>query len=622
MVAIKATLTNDMSDMGVSWALTGGGSLSGEGTTSVTYNAPSTLSGSGPQTVTVTATSFADSTKSASLKITVNPLPQIITSTLPNGTTGTAYNQSIIESGGTPPFTWSVPIGALPLGLSIGASTGVISGTPPGGGTWNFYIRMDDAAGVQREQPLNIAIASNSPPGNPVPFLSQPLVPDAVAPGGVGPTLTINGAGFIPESKVNFDGAALLTSFVNSRQLTTVVPSIYLEGAGTASITVVNPAPGGGRSNTLFFLVASPEVTVNFSNASGSPIAGIRSTFSIVSGDFNGDGNLDLAAVGEPYLYVLLGKGDGTFTQASGSPLFLDSIQNAGDSLPDALAVGDFNNDGKLDLAVADFAYSVNNVPILLGNGDGTLTPSTGLGTVNSQSLCSLTSADFNEDGNLDLAVGNDIFGQMGINILLGYGDGAFTLATGSPDSTAVGTCSMAVGDLNGDRKLDLAVASTTGVNIMLGNGDGTFTPATNSPIAVGTPHGGVAVGDFNDDGKLDIAVGNGTANTVTILLGNGDGTFTQPSGSPVSVGTNPDAIAVADFRGNGKLDLAVANYGSNNVTLLLGNGDGTFTQAPNSPFSAGNSPTSLAVGDFTRSGRLGLAVANAGDNTISILVQ
>ena len=552
----------------------------------------------------------------------MNPPPQITTTALLGGVTGMAYNQSVAESGGTAPFTWSINLGAVPLGLSLSPSTGAISGTPTGGGTWSFDVEVTDATGLsQFSAPLSITITSNSAPGNPVPFVNAPLVPDAAAPGGAGFTLTVNGAGFISGATVNFNGVALPTTFVNGQQLTAAVPPADIASAGTASIAVINPTPGGGSSNVAFFSIATPGTTVDFANASGSPITGMNSPLSVAVGDFNGDGKIDVAIAGDPDLSVLLGNGDGTFNQASGSPISMFSAQQGTDPLPAAVIVGDFNNSGNLGIAVADAGYAINNIPILLGNGDGTFTPSTGTGNTNDYSSCSLAAADFNGDGNLDMAVTNDLYGM---DILLGYGDGAFNAAAGTPIPTALGSCFVAVGDFNGDGKMDLAIANSGGntVTILLGNGDGTFTQALNSPVTVGNGPGAMAVGDFNGDGKTDIAVANYADNTVTILLGNGDGTFTQAAGSPISVGVSPDAMAVGDFRADGKLDLAVANSGSNTVTLLLGNGNGTFTQAASSPFTVGNTPVAIAVADFNGDGRLDLVVTDAGDNTVYILLQ
>jgi hypothetical protein len=229
----------------------------------------------------------------------------------------------------------------------------------------------------------------------------------------------------------------------------------------------------------------------------------------------------------------------------------------------------------------------------------------------------SIAVGDFNGDGKLDLAVAN----QAGKNltILLGNGDGTFTPAASSP-STGDGPFSIAVGDFNGDGKLDLAVAnlSDNTVTILLGNGDGTFTPAAASP-STGTAPMAVAVGDFNGDGKLDLAVANSGSNNVTILLGNGDGTFTPAAASP-GTGNGPSGLAVGDFNGDGKLDLAVTNQNSNNVTILLGNGDGTFTPAASSP-STGYGPLSIAVGDFNGDGKLDLAVANVTNNDVTVLL-
>ncbi len=440
-------------------------------------------------------------------------------------------------------------------------------------------------------------------PAVPTPLINQPLVPDAASPGSGAFTLTVNGTHFVPNSTVNWNGAALVTTFVNSNQLTASVPAANVAVAGTASITVVNAGAADPVSNVIYFPIAAPTTGVGFGG--GTANTGTI-PYAVATGDFNGDGKPDLAVANflDNTISILLGQGDGTFLAQTTYPT---------GSNPYSIAIGDFNGDGKLDLAVAN--TNDNAVSILLGQGDGTFlaqaTYPTGANPI------SIAIGDFNGDGKLDLAVANT--NDNAVSILLGQGDGTF-VTQASTNLTGTIPVSIVTGDFNGDGKLDLVVANNgdNTLSILLGQGDGTFSAQTTYPTGAGPQT--IAVADFNGDGKLDLAITNNNNgdNTVSILLGLGDGTFLAQTTYPT--GSGPFSLSIGDLNGDGKLDLAVGNNYDQTVSILLGQGDGTFLAQTTYPTGAG--PQSMAVADFNGDGKLDLAVADYSDNTVSILLH
>ena len=301
----------------------------------------------------------------------------------------------------------------------------------------------------------------------------------------------------------------------------------------------------------------------------------------VTSGDFNGDGRLDLvvASASDPTVSILLGQPDGTF-----SPAQTFTVGPA----PIWAVTADFNGDGILDIAVLvanctwdRLGETCRNgwVSLLLGRGDGTFLPAVNyaVGSVTAPPVASLVVGDFNGDGLPDLACSNST--DRTVSVLLNNGVGGFL--DQAVYQVPNGASSVALGDFNGDHKLDIAVTGGT-MSVLLGNGDGTFQP----PITSGTGGAQLAVGDFNHDGKLDVAT------TGTIMLGNGDGTFTPIQ--TIALGTD---IQVLDFDKDGKPDLVSFNANGGalpGMSVAFGNGDGTF-RAPKGYNTAGGSAGVIA---------------------------
>ena len=387
------------------------------------------------------------------------------------------------------------------------------------------------------------------------------------------------------------------------------------------------------------------------------------------SGDFDQDGDIDIAVTdseGKEVVF-LTGNGDGTFEESPFShPLASETFAGGGH-----LATGDFDEDGDLDLAIAQNYSLDDNVEVLLGHGDGTFEPSGEKHEIIGGPR-SIFVDDLNHDGHLDLAIGHG--GVLhhprydnapgGISVLLGIGDGSFedpirmtrsegTLATGDVDgdgwtdlvihdyldndpllfvlrnatevnspfqhqfahATGQGPVALTAEDLNQDSLLDVVVTNqaSADVSMLLGTANGSFAPeirynAGSRPIQS-------LLGDFNQDQRPDLAVVNDA--DITMLLANDDGTFQQEQ--RYGVGDRPADHVLLDWDGDDHLDVLVANSESNDISLVRGLGDGKFTEVER--FAVGEQPVALAIGDLNQDGKLDLAVANSASSDVSILL-
>jgi hypothetical protein len=381
---------------------------------------------------------------------------------------------------------------------------------------------------------------------------------------------------------------------------TTVLGTSTLSGNHAALTTVLLPA--GARSLHAHYLGDSNYLPSNSIVVMQTVTAGVSlglkppAAFSPISypqalaiADFNGDGKPDLVTANTSSFSVSLGNGDGTFQPALTSTA-------AGGSMPQSMAVADFNGDGKADIALLN--YYTSKLNILLGNGDGTFQAPTTYTVPSSSS--SIATADFNGDGKPDLVIASSYSGTIGV--YLGNGDGTFGAAR---TLNFTDPMSVSVGDLNGDGKADLVLLSygSPALYILLGNGDGTFQSATGPSLPLTTRYQTV-IADFNGDGKADLAISDYFG--VAVLIGNGDGTF-LPAVNYGNSYDNESSVAVGDFNGDGKLDLVVGAYASGTgLVVLYGNGDGTFQAGVT--FASSYTPVSVAVGDFNGDGKTDVA--------------
>ena len=423
----------------------------------------------------------------------------------------------------------------------------------------------------------------------------------------------------ITNSGVTVTSSTSFTVTFNQPVIGVDTTDFQLVSTGTVANGTIASVTGSGATYTLnvtgitgdgtlgLNLVDLPSITALPSFASHQTTAVGTQPYGTAIGDVNGDGKLDLVVANKTdnNTGVLIGNGNGTF----------QTMQTFGAGTgPKSVALGDVNGDGKLDLVVAN---QDNNAGVLIGNGNGTF--QTMQTFVVGTDPRNIELGDVNGDGKLDIVTANRTTNN--ISVLLGNGNGIFQ----AQQSFAVGTSptSVALGDVNGDGRLDIVTTNQNNANTsVLLNTGGTASSVTFSAqqtFTAGSAPFSVALGDVNGDGKLDIVTANAGPNNTSVLLGNGDGTFQAQQN--FGAGNSPKFVTLGDVNGDGQLDIITANSGTDNASVLLGNGNGTFRARQDFSTGSGSSPLGVILGDINSDGRLDIVAINNGNASLSVLL-
>lgn len=343
-----------------------------------------------------------------------------------------------------------------------------------------------------------------------------------------------------------------------------------------------------------------------FRLAPGSPFPIAQHPLSIALGDWNNDGKLDMVAVDAANkMTVLLGDGRGKFTPAPGPALAVTAH---------LIAVGDVNNDHNLDLAITE--HDSLGVVVLLGKGDGQFAAASGspfpaLNGVKPHNH-GLAIGDVNSDGNLDLTTSNHE--DNSVSVLLGDGKGNFAPAPASPFAVGRGPYNLSLSDVNRDGNLDVVTPNVRDNNatVLLGDGKGGFVVAPGPPLAVGYRPFYTAIGDLNGDGKPDLVTTHDDINKMAVSFGDGRGTFAAAPRSPLDLGSRAYKVNILDLNGDAKADVVVGNVAINQVSVFLGDGHGNITPAPGSPYATGKGSPTFALGDINGDGKIDIVTANS----------
>ena len=639
---ITATVTNDSKNQGVTWKVSCSTSSCGSVSPTATASGASTIysapTSALPDQVTVIATSVSDGTKTASVIVTVTRPPISISINPPSFTIFLGWEESFSATVTNDPanagvnWTMSAPgfdCSAVDCGSfspNHTASGDSIQYMAPSGATaYASQVNLTATSATDKTVSASASITIT------VPQISVTLDP-------TGAWIPANGkahfAAYVTDDKSNAGvtwsvagcsgGAAVCGSLTNVQSFS----ADYLSPAKVppgAHVTITATAVADTTKS------ASADVQISAITFSQRNFPAGSAPTGVALADFNNDGKVDVAVAdyGNPSaaddggVSILLGNGDGSFQAA---------ISSVAGKNPIAIAAGDFDNDGKQDLLLSLYGDRSQNgngsLEVLFGNGDGTFTRSVTLSA--GTEPFPLAVGDFNGDDKLDFAVTNV---NSGVYIFLGNGDGSFQQS--GPITAGNGPVAVVAGDFNGDRILDLAVpdlhdptsSDHGGVSILLGKGDGTFDSPEYYPVEIFPTS--VAIGDVNRDGKPDLVISSfftsfgleGSA--VNVLLGNGDGTFDANKWfgtGKTKTGTSVFPLSVVIADFDSDAKPDLAEVLGSKVAVMPGNGDGSFQV--DLVFQANQMPFQLAVRDLNGDGKPDIVVANQGSNDITVMIN
>jgi FG-GAP-like repeat len=525
--------------------------------------------------------------------------------------------------------------------------------TPNPNGNWGDQILVGDVNGDGKPDLVVVHTGSSGPSTCDV-FLGNGNGSFTLANATPYPTSSY---GLIGGALSDINGDGNLDVIVVDNQSPANFSVMLGNGNGSFQVPTSTALTGGYLSNIVFAdfngdglldfaasdVNSNNQTVVYLAQANGTYVAGlplvtpehIYGTCSTTAGDLNGDGKPEIVTVNcnpnTDDLTIYINNGDGTFQSGTYYAPAMDPASGTpADLTPVAVTIADVNGDGKPDLISVNNASS--DITVLLGNGDGTVqVPSVGFATGGAPEFAAVV-ADFNGDGLADVIVPDYSFSFA---YLQGYGNGTFRAAADYyapiPDDYGAGSTTIASGDFNGDGFPDFVVGnigytppssgqSATGITVFLSNPDGSLQPGVN--YASGGTLTGVAVADFNGDKILDIAAVDYSNNIVDIFQGNGNGTFTQTAsyatGGSAS-NTSPAIILTGDFNNDGYPDLAIANYNSQNITVLLNNGAGAFL--PPVAYGTGGYPYDMVAVDVNGDGVLDLVATDTNPGSIAVLL-